>query len=60
MDICPCKDCERREVGCHGVCGLYNIWCTEHRKEVDRRAKESDFDSFFKKPRKRGRRKPSV
>jgi hypothetical protein len=29
----PCKDCERREVGCHSVCAEYKEY-NEHRERV--------------------------
>ena len=22
----PCRDCERREMGCHGKCSMYQEW----------------------------------
>ena len=30
----PCRDCERREPGCHGSCPDYKSW----REEMDRQA----------------------
>ena len=26
MNNCPCKDCDRRTVTCHGVCKAYKEW----------------------------------
>ena len=41
MMIAPCKDCTRREVGCHGKCEDYGKWNEEHarlkKKEADAR-----------------------
>lgn len=24
--VCPCKECEKRQVGCHSNCTLYTEW----------------------------------
>ena len=25
-NICPCKDCKNRELGCHSSCNNYAVW----------------------------------
>lgn len=25
-DVCPCKDCGRRKISCHNICGDYKRW----------------------------------
>ena len=35
----PCKDCKRREVGCHGSCEEY-LRFSEERAEYNRRRRE--------------------
>lgn len=25
-DVCPCKGCKDRTIGCHSLCSLYNNW----------------------------------
>lgn len=34
---CPCKGCERRLVGCHGICPDYGAW----KRERDRITEEN-------------------
>lgn len=29
MTMCPCKDCQFREPGCHGKCEMYREWRKE-------------------------------
>ncbi|MBR2869810.1 MAG: hypothetical protein IKB98_00300 [Clostridia bacterium] len=24
--VCPCKECNKRQVGCHSTCTLYTEW----------------------------------
>lgn len=38
----PCKDCTRREVGCHGKCESYVEWQKEHveQKRQEKRLKQ--------------------
>ena len=36
--MCPCKDCKRREVGCHGKCEDYKCW----KAEVDEQSKRRE------------------
>lgn len=41
----PCKDCEDREIGCHGKCEAYMEWAKEHEalRENDRTERVIDF-----------------
>ena len=41
---CPCKECDRRTVTCHGVCEGYQEWKKSEavRIEAERRAREAD------------------
>lgn len=25
-DVCPCRGCDKRKVGCHGKCEVYKKW----------------------------------
>lgn len=46
----PCKDCDRREVGCHIDCEDYISWCKEReekRKVKTEYLKEHDPYSHF-------------
>lgn len=36
LDLCPCQECEKRNVGCHTVCQEYKNW----RKSKDKKHKE--------------------
>lgn len=29
---CPCRDCEKRNIGCHSKCSLYKEWAKENEK----------------------------
>lgn len=40
----PCKDCDRREVGCHIDCKDYISWC-EKRKE-EKAAREKYYQKY--------------
>lgn len=31
-NISPCKDCQKRAIGCHGECQAYISWTTEQYK----------------------------
>lgn len=38
----PCKDCEKRHVGCHGTCDDYKSWSLkEQTYKLEMRKKES-------------------
>ena len=34
-DICPCKNCDIRYIGCHSECAAYNFWRSETAKVND-------------------------
>ena len=38
---CPCKDCEKRLIGCHTFCPDYKDW----RKAYERQLKENHVES---------------
>ncbi len=42
MKKAPCKDCERRTVGCHADCADYIAWRkrAEEMKEIEKREKD--------------------
>jgi len=37
---CPCKECGKREIGCHGQCGEYREWRAQHDERREARFKE--------------------
>ena len=40
----PCKDCEKRESGCHSRCDLYKEWRAEMDKAAERRQKAREAE----------------
>lgn len=40
--ISPCKDCQRREAGCHACCGDYKEFQKKNEAVADARQKEND------------------
>lgn len=48
QDVCPCKDCNEREVGCHAICIAYKDW-QKNGIEI----KRNQFFDFRKKKRRR-------
>ena len=26
QDVCPCKNCKERKIGCHAICVAYKEW----------------------------------
>lgn len=38
---CPCRDCDRRLVGCHGLCPEYQAWKRETERIKDEKREES-------------------
>jgi hypothetical protein len=48
MLVVPCKDCQKRKVGCHSTCKEYKEFsvANEARREAIKREKE--IDHFFK------------
>lgn len=58
--ICPCKDCEARELECHGKCEPYKQWKAELRKtaeikhaEKKAHSRRSDIPFWRKKDREK-------
>ena len=56
----PCKDCDNRNIGCHGQCKKYQDYSVENKKLNDFRKKnnQTDYDYFEVRKRhlKRGNR----
>ena len=45
MRMVPCKDCQKREVGCHGNCTDYIQWAKEKR-DLNNAVKKYKSDSL--------------
>ncbi len=45
---CPCKDCERRSVGCHGKCDDYKEWKNKHDavRQKERQERQNQFGNY--------------
>lgn len=43
----PCKDCNKRQVGCHSSCEDYKTYKTENNKRNEKIKRERDADLFF-------------
>jgi len=41
---CPCKDCEKRYVGCHGDCLEYKEWSSENERLKQKYKNERDVN----------------
>ena len=51
---CPCRYCEKRDVGCHGKCSDYKEWKAESDKlhEIERKERQNyKLGSIANKPR---------
>ena len=49
---CPCKDCEKRTLTCHSVCGAFAIWKqaeAERKEAIEQERKRYDTMSYDKK-----------
>lgn len=57
--VCPCRDCERRRIGCHAECGEYKAWDTENRKARKTRMDEAESKTIREGMRKNMVRKAS-
>lgn len=42
----PCKDCERREVGCHGRCEAFQVFEAAKQEEYARRAEQNNLNRY--------------
>lgn len=59
MDIAPCRDCKKREVGCHAKCEDYKSWkvlrdfvIAGQRSIESNRGTDHDSQPFWRKHRK--------
>lgn len=48
-DICPCKGCDKRVVGCHAKCIAYKEW---KNNSVEIKANVVDFDKIKRRKKK--------
>lgn len=37
---CPCKDCDKRKLGCHGMCKEYQEWKKWNEEKNEKRREE--------------------
>lgn len=56
MDICPCKNCDKRKIGCHGECQLYLSW-SKQKQEENARIHEQERMASWAHPDKPVRRR---
>ena len=42
---CPCRGCEKRELGCHGKCEAYKVWA--QKQEAMRKVRFDMNNSLF-------------
>ena len=56
---CPCKDCQRRTLTCHGVCKEYHKWKQEREQANARREAENEKLDYIitAMGRRRGKRR---
>lgn len=52
MSTGPCKDCEKRAVGCHGSCPEYQKYYKANREAAAERRKKIDLQMNFAEERK--------
>ena len=50
---CPCKDCQIREVGCHGKCSSYKDWKNEQDDIRAARIQEATIREIMYRPKRR-------
>lgn len=43
----PCRDCDRREIGCHGRCENYIAWSTERTAQLQKARAGRQADSVI-------------
>ena len=46
---CPCKDCDRRKLGCHGFCEGYQAWKKWNDEKNEKRREEKEKDKCHSK-----------
>lgn len=56
IDICPCRDCSKRKVGCHGECQAYLEW-SKKKQEENARIHEQERMASWAHPGKPVRRR---
>lgn len=56
MDICPCKNCNKRKIGCHGECQPYLSW-SKQKQEENARIHEQERMASWAHPQKPKRRR---
>lgn len=39
-NYCPCKDCDKRQIGCHSTCKDYKEYCDLNKAEREKAYKE--------------------
>lgn len=44
----PCKDCQRREVGCHSRCQSYISWSEWFQKEKEKHRDDDELRAFYR------------
>ena len=43
----PCKDCEYREVGCHGKCHSYQLYKQEKKQQFKNAVIQNDITTYI-------------
>lgn len=60
-DLCPCVDCKRRELGCHGKCEAYTAWKQKEqaRKDIvnEKLNREREYMSYSEDVKERIRKR---
>lgn len=49
MKSAPCKDCEKRELGCHSKCEKYKEYRKQHDALSELKRSKEDFENWFAK-----------
>lgn len=48
MDVTPCKDCQKRYIGCHGSCLDYHDWKVRREENNKRRREYHEANRFMR------------
>lgn len=56
IEVCPCKDCSNRKMGCHGSCAAYLEW-SKKKQEENARIHEQERMANWALPQKPVRRR---
>lgn len=43
MEVCPCKNCNERQIGCHASCEKFKAWREEYDKQKAKIDKETSL-----------------